>query len=406
MKIEVINTGSEIILGYVLNSHLGYLSTQLSELGLRITRQTSVPDGPMICDVIEEASQRSDVVFVTGGLGPTSDDMTRDALVRHFNAPLEFHPNIMEKIQAYFKQRNMSAPEIVRVQAMVPSGAVIMPNNCGTAPGLYFERDHKHVFCLPGPPRELRPMFEDYVLPILRRLIAHQAPFLQKVFRIIGVGESSVQDRIEDTLRQFENMAIGYCARPGEVDLRIGTTSPEDLDKASAIILEAFKDAIYATGTRTMEQVVIERATQAGIRLATAESCTGGLVAHRITSVPGASHVYQRGWVTYSNPAKVDELGVNSTTLDKHGAVSSAVAMEMAMGALQRSGADLAVSVTGVAGPTGGSPEKPIGLVYFGLATKDKNIFVEKHLTPARDVFKQMASQVALDLIRRELIYN
>lgn len=409
MKIELITTGSELILGYVLNTHIGYVSEKLMPLGLAISRNTTVPDGVIIREVVAEALERADIVIVTGGLGPTSDDITRDVLAELFSAPLEFTPEIWEAIHQRLCARNIPVMELMRSQAMVPRGAKWIPNEAGTAPGLHFHRGGKDIFCLPGPPNELHPMFDQQVLPaIAARVSKAEIPHLE-TYRIMGVGESRVQEMIETILRQkYTGIEIGYCARPGEVDLRLICKTPEHLAEAALLVAQTFGEDLYTSGQLGMEQVVVELARAAGKQLATAESCTGGLVAHRLTNVPGASAVLNRGWVTYSNEAKMDELRVRATTLEKHGAVSRETAHEMALGAIELSGADLAVSVTGIAGPSGGTPEKPVGLVYFGLAVRAGNSVKittqERRLAPRRELFKQMASQVALDFLRRALL--
>jgi nicotinamide-nucleotide amidase len=409
MIVEVINTGSELLIGQVLNTHLGYFSGQLLPLGVGVARAQIVPDGPAIEEAIRESLARADVVLVTGGLGPTSDDLTRDVVARMFHAPLEFHQEILDKIYAYFARRKVVPGELARMQAFVPRGAAILPNNHGSAPGLYLQRDGKHLFCLPGPPRELQPMFEDDALPILRRLFIGIPPLARKVLRVYGIGESFVQERVEAAILGIsDRIEIGYCARLGEVDLRLIAANDEWVKQAVITAREIFGDAIYAEDDATMEQTVINAARAKGKTIATAESCTGGLVAHRLTNIPGSSAVLQRGWVAYSNQAKLDELGVNAGTLQQCGAVSAQCAKEMALGALAISGCDLAVALTGIAGPGVGTPEKPVGTLYVGLAWKDANgeVQVESHpklLIPKRDDFKQSAAQFALNLLRLKL---
>jgi len=408
MKIEVLNTGSELLLGQVLNTHLGYISEKLLPLGLRIDRQATLPDGPAIRDALEESLSRADVIFLTGGLGPTSDDLTRDILADFFQIPLDFHADIHEQILAYFANRKLTPPDSVRVQALVPRGAVVLTNDFGTAPGLYLHREGKHVFCLPGPPKELRPMFENQVLPAIRGLVPDVIALQQKIWKVLGLGESMVQEMVEKQLRVFPGMEIGYCARPGEVDLRLISSSTTDLAAAEQIVRETLGSSIYAENGQSMEEVVVKLASSKRQTIATAESCTGGLVAHRLTNIPGASDVFLRGWVTYSDQSKIDELGVEQLTLRTHGAVSKETAAEMAGGALRHSRADIALSLTGIAGPGGGSAEKRVGLVYLGLArlvagqvTVD---VIEKHFGQPREIFKHMAAQHGLDLIRRALL--
>jgi nicotinamide-nucleotide amidase len=402
MRMELITTGSELLLGQVMNSHPGYLSGRLEAMGLSLARQTAVPDGrEAIREVLAEGWGRCDFLLVTGGLGPTSDDVTREVVAEFLGKPLEYHPEIHEKILAYFRSRNLTPPEMVKVQAMVPKGMVVLPNEHGTAPGLLWEENGKMLVLLPGPPRELAPMYEAYVEPRLRGSAGKAVG--TRILRVHGQGESFVQEKCEAKLRSMGVEEIGYCARPGEVDLRVKSAEVGLLERAVAKLREILGEAVYAEGRETMEEVVVKLARGKGVKLATAESCTGGLVANRITDVPGASEVFLGGWVTYSNEAKVRDLEVSEDSLRKYGAVSAAVAGEMAQGARKRSGADWAVSVTGIAGPGGGSPGKPVGLVYLGIAGEEGVETIEKKLVPERKTFKAMASQSALDLLRRKI---
>ncbi len=402
MRIELITTGSELLLGQVLNSHPGYLSGRLAMLGLELARQTAVPDGQKaITEVLGEAWKRADLVIVTGGLGPTSDDITREVVAEFFQKPLEYHGEIYEKILAYFRHRNLTPPELVKVQAMVPKGMEVLANEVGTAPGFWFEEKGKMLAVLPGPPRELAPMFEKGVEPKLRgRAKAAEGT---RILRVYGIGESFVQEKCEAELRKMGFAGVGYCARPGEVDVRLRSSDPARLESGAEFVRKSLGEAVYGEGAETMEEVVVRLARAGGVKLATAESCTGGLVASRITDVPGASDIFLGGWVTYANEAKVRELGVREETLKKYGAVSAAVAGEMAEGARKRAGADWAVSVTGIAGRGGGSPGKPVGLVYLGIAGSGSVETVEKKLVPERKTFKGMASQAALDLLRKKI---
>ena len=402
MRVELITTGSELLLGQVMNSHPGYLSGRLEAMGFSLARQTSVPDGrEAIGEVLRESWERCDVLLVTGGLGPTSDDMTREVTAEFLGKPLEYHPDIHEKILAYFRKRSLTPPEMVKVQALVPHGMQVLPNEHGTAPGLLWENGRKMLVLLPGPPRELGPMFEACVEPRLRASAG--AAVGTRILRVHGQGESFVQEKCEGKLRAMGLEEIGYCARPGEVDLRLKSADGVLLERAVVCVKEILGDAVYAEGGETMEEVVVRLARAQGVRLATAESCTGGLVANRITDVPGASEVLFAGWVTYSNEAKVRELGVREESLKKYGAVSAAVAAEMAEGARKRAGVEWAVSVTGIAGPGGGSPGKPVGLVYLGIAGSGGVETIEKKLVPERKTFKAMASQSALDLLRKKI---
>jgi nicotinamide-nucleotide amidase len=405
MRVVIINTGTELLLGRVSNTHLPFLAQSLLGLGLRVDRQLTVPDGAAIAETLREAMARADLVIVTGGLGPTSDDITRDAAAEAFGRKLIFHPEILDGIAAKFAKRNIPMNDLQRPQAMVPEGGVVLDNPAGTAPGLILDNGKTVAVLLPGPPGELRPMWENEALPWLRKRFAHAlAPVHEATLRILGLGETRVQILVEDEVKALGPLEIGYCARPGEVDLRFIAPDENLARKAAALARAKLGDAIYAEGGETMERAVVRLARAAGKTVATAESCTGGLVAGRITNVPGSSEMFRYGWVTYANEAKITELGVPAALLEKHGAVSAEVAQAMSEGALRRSGADLAVAVTGIAGPTGGTPEKPVGLVHFALAAKNgKTQALQKNLLPQRETFKYMASQIALDLLRRAL---
>ena len=406
MRVEIINTGTELLLGRVTNTHLGFLAQSLLGLGLRVERQVTVPDGVAIAEAIETAMARAEIILITGGLGPTTDDITREAVAETFGRKLEFHQEILDDIEGKFAKRKLDVTDMQRQQAMVPEGGTVLPNPNGTAPGFIVENDKNVAIVLPGPPRELRPMWTDSAVPWLRKRFADRLPPVHEVtLRLIGTGESKVQPLIEPDVHAFDPIEVGYCARPGEVDLRLIAPDEARLAKAVALARERLAAHIYAEGTETMEQAVVRLARAAKKMVATAESCTGGEVASRITDVPHSSEMFNYGWVTYANVTKMSELGVPANLLETHGAVSAEVAAAMAEGALQRSGADVAVSVTGIAGPTGGTPEKPVGLVYFGLAVKGgKTATHKRNLSVERTTFKGMAAQLALDFVRRVLV--
>lgn len=408
MNIEVLNTGSELLLGHVVNTHLPYLAQELFGFGLRVQRQETVPDGDAIRSTLAEALSRADLVIVTGGLGPTSDDITRDVAAALFGRTLIYHDDIYQRIRAYLSTRHVVISDLNKNQAMVPEGALVLENDFGTAPGLIIEDGGKAVVLLPGPPRELRPMWKNQVEPWLREklLSLKRPPVYERIWRIVAVGESRVQDMLEEPLKQIGAFEFGYCARAGEVDFRLITHDAPALEKANTFIREKLGDAIYAEGTQSMESVVVESAKAKGLTLATAESCTGGFVAHRLTNVSGASEVFHRGWVTYSNRAKVEELGVDPVFFESGnvGAVSSEVAKAMAEGARKTADADIAVALTGIAGPTGGTPDKPVGTVWIAVATRKETTSLRKVFSTDRETFKYMASQVALDAVRKAVI--
>jgi nicotinamide-nucleotide amidase len=405
MRVEIINTGTELLLGQVTTPHLGFLAQSLFGLGLRVERQVTVPDGVAIAEALKDAMSRAELIIVTGGLGPTSDDVTREAAAEAFGRKLIFHPEILEGIAAKFAARKFLMNDLQKAQAMVPEQGVVLQNLHGTAPGLIVPGEKTVAVLLPGPPRELRPMWENEALPWLRRhFAARLQPVHEITLRVLGLGETRVQILIEDAVRQLGEIEIGYCARPGEVDLRLLAPDPGLVQRAAELARSKLGDAVYAEGNESMEAAVVRLAAAAKKTVATAESCTGGMVAGKIANVPGSSAVFRYGWVTYANEAKTRELGVPAALIDKHGAVSPEVARAMAEGALQAAGADLAVAVTGIAGPGGGTPEKPVGLVHFALAARDRETqTLERNLSPDRQIFRAMAAQIALDLLRRAL---
>lgn len=437
MNVELINTGSELMLGRVLNTHQQWLCRRLADLGCVVTRQVAVADkADDIEHAVREALARTDVVITTGGLGPTSDDLTRDLIARMLGKPLREDPAIVAHIEHFFTTRKRAMPERTRVQALVPEGAVVLPNPNGTAPGLAMEvsedgrwkmedrsrsrrpssilhspssSSKKWLIMLPGPPRELRPMFADAVVPLLRRWLPPETEFVCCTLRTSGIGESIVQEKIGERLRRLveSGLNLGYCARVGEVDVRLaarGVNAPQLVRAAEAVVRQQLGAHIFGEENDELETVVVRLLTERKQTLALAESCTGGLIAHRVTNVPGASAVFLAGLVTYDNAAKQMLLGVHAETLVGHGAVSETVAREMAEGARRQTGADYALSVTGIAGPTGGTTAKPVGTVFLGLATR-RETFVERNFNPYdRETFKQATASQALELLRREIL--
>ncbi len=404
-RVEVLNTGSELLFGSVLNTHLAFLARRLFPLGMRVQRQTTVPDGDAIREAITQSASRCDIILVTGGLGPTSDDMTREIVAELTARPLQFDETIFEKIRERFARRGLTLTDRTARQAYVPEGAKVMPNDYGTAPGLYLPARDKipHLLLLPGPPRELCPMVDTYALPILRSLGGIH-DLHAKTYRMTGLGESQVEKQIGESLAVIQGLELGYCARMGEVDVRlIGPQSA--VESASIFIEKSLGPYIVTTEEKEIEEVVVGLLTSAKARLATAESCTGGLLASRITDVPGSSVVFLEGNVTYSNDAKVRTLGVSESLLSAVGAVSEEVARAMAEGALRRAGSQYALSTTGIAGPDGGTEKKPVGTVFIGLAVAGSETTVERAFFPTdRAFFKRICTQRALEMLRREIL--
>lgn len=408
MRIEILNTGSELLLGRVVNTHGAWLGTELFKLGLRVQRQTTVPDGPAIGAALAEILPHADAVLITGGLGPTSDDVTRDCAAELLGLPLVTDQRAMRSLEEFFAVRNRPMAAANLKQALAPAGAEVLPNPNGTAPGLYLPPGLSSgvacaLFLLPGPPRELQPMFHAEVVPRLVALARLAAPPGCLDLRFTGIGESDFHDAVDAALAAIPNLEVGYCARIGEVDLRL-IGPPAALAAGRTVVEASFAGDLVSDDGASLEETVVRMLSGRRLRLATAESCTGGLIAHRLTNVPGASEVFTHGFVTYANAAKTAVLGVSEELLATHGAVSEGVARAMAEGALRVSGADLAVAVTGIAGPTGGTPDKPVGTAWLAVARRGRNTTAQRIFQPRQRLdFKQSVSQSALDALRRRL---
>lgn len=409
LRIELLNTGSELLLGTVRDAHLSWFGKELFSLGLRISRQGTVPDGLPIRELLLEAFSRTDIVIVTGGLGPTTDDITREIVAELLGRPLHPHPVTLERIRERCRKRGFAFQERMGLQALVPEGAIVIPNDHGTAPGLHLpatqtaEGANPHVFLLPGPPSELQPMARSYVLPFLAGLVAGREQHDCRIYKVVGMGESLLEAKVGLELSKRGDIEVGYCARPNEVDFRL--IGPKAiLDEVEPLVLEAVGDHLVSSDDESMEEIIVKLLKASSSTLSTAESCTGGLMANRITNVPGASSVFMEGFVTYSNASKTELLGVPAELIATHGAVSEEVVRAMAEGALARSGTHFALATTGIAGPDGGTPEKPVGTVWLALAEQGKKTDAWKESIPKdRISFKQIATQSALNRLRKRL---
>ncbi len=419
MNIELINTGSELMLGRVVNSHHSWICRELAGLGCVVTRQVAVADSaPDIRAAVREALGRADLVIVTGGLGPTADDLTRDVIAELLGKKLREDPTIVARIEEFFAQRQRPMPPRTRVQALVPDGARVLANAHGTAPGLFMEAnpnpfqaggERSWLVMLPGPPRELRPMFTEQLIPLLRQKLPRPAAFACRTLKTTGLGESLVEEKIAGPLQPLTaaGLEVGYCAQVGAVEVRLlarGREAQTTVARAERIVRERIGQHVFGENDDQLETVVVRLLTERRQTLATAESCTGGQLANRVTNVPGASAVFLCGWVTYSNEAKERLLGVESGTLAAHGAVSEPVARAMAEGARHRGGVDYALAITGIAGPKGGTPEKPVGTVFIALAMERKTVVLNPVNPYDRETFKYVTSQQALELLRRSLL--
>ncbi len=418
MTIELINTGSELLLGFVLNTHQQWICRQLTDLGHTVSRQVAVPDGGHdIQQAVREALGRADLVITTGGLGPTCDDLTRDLIAQLLGRRLLHDEAVLQNIARFFAGRGRPMPERTKVEALVPEGATVLMNTNGTAPGLAIEVNPNPfrpdgrpslLVMLPGPPRELRPMFSQQVVPLLAQHFPQNEAFVCRTLKTTGIGESYMEERISAPLRHLTDagMDLGFCARVGEVDVRFVARGPQAammVTEAEAITRGRAGEHIFGEQDDLLESVLVRELTARGQKLALAESCTGGHIANRITNIPGASAILLAGFVTYANEAKMATLGVREETLKAHGAVSEPTAREMAEGARRVTGADYALSVTGIAGPGGGSDEKPVGTVFMALASA-KGTTVARHLNRFdRETFKYLTAQQVMMMLYREL---
>lgn len=406
MRVELINTGNELLLGTVVNTHLSFLGEELFGLGLRIQAQCTIPDGPEIRHAVSDAAARADLLIITGGLGPTQDDLTRDIIAELAEMPLEFQQSLMDHLEEYFSSRDYEMRENVKRQAQVPRGATILNNQWGTAPGLYLNPttgplQGKHLFLLPGPPRELRPMFESRVKPILENIYQPPEDRDIEVLRLVGIGESEVEHQLEPLLARLPDLELGFCSRPGEVDIRL-IGSREVVREARMATEKLLHEYIFTTSNQELHEAVVELLINLNLTLVTVESCTGGLLANRVTNVPGSSKVFLQGYVTYSNEAKAATLKVPKEFLSSYGAVSKETARAMADKARRLSKANYALATTGIAGPTGGTEDKPVGTVYIALSAKGRRTLINKYRFPTdRETFKFSTTQRALDILRR-----
>jgi nicotinamide-nucleotide amidase len=409
MRVALLNTGTELLLGDVQDAHLAFIAREILSLGLRIEERRTVGDTEAIRHTLAELFPRCEILFVTGGLGPTSDDITREMVADLLGLELEQSSELLASLRKRLRVRRIKwTPGIAR-QADVHAGAEVLPNRNGSAPGLYLRANinrqiqSPHLFLLPGPPRELQPMFRAFVMPILRSVVPDSALVERRVYKIANKGESLIEEAIGDRVLAIPGIELGYCARPGEVDVRI-VGKAKAIEQADAIIRSTLGTSIFSAADESLEEVIVKLLAQRNQTLAVAESCTGGLLANRITNVPGASAVFLAGYICYANQAKIGMLDVDPQLIEKHGAVSEKVARALAEHARACAKSDYALATTGVAGPSGGSPEKPVGTVYVALAASGETIAKKLFFPTDRETFKQIATQAALELLRRKLI--
>ncbi len=411
MVTELVCVGTELLLGNIVNTNAAFLSEKCALLGLSMYHQSVVGDNEgRLEELLHTALDRSDVVILSGGLGPTKDDLTKETAAKVMGMPLKEDVHSRERIEEYFK--NSSFKRITEnnwKQAMVPEGAIVLDNHNGTAPGLILEKNGKSMILLPGPPNELIPMFENQVAPYLRKLQPEM--ICSAMVKVVGSGESLVETEISDLIANQTNPTIATYAKTGEVDLRV-TAKAKSEEEADALIRpmvqelrRRFGKLIFTTEEKeTLPSVIVRTLTEKKLTLATAESCTGGMIAAKITDVPGASWIFREGFVTYSNEAKERLLGVRHETLETFGAVSQETAKEMAEGGARAAEADICLSVTGIAGPDGGTKEKPVGLVYIGCCYQGITKVEELHLKGNRGKIRENAAVKALTLLWKCLV--
>ncbi|MGI6254095.1 MAG: competence/damage-inducible protein A [Acutalibacter sp.] len=407
MNAEIISVGTELLLGQVVNLDTAIVAQELSALGINLLYSAVVGDNvERLKHAVDTAISRSDLLIMTGGLGPTTDDLTKETTAACAGKKLKLHQPSLDRIQNYFNERHVS--ENQEKQAWLPEGCTVFQNDNGTAPGCAFQAENGcTVIMLPGPPSELTPMLNNYVVPFLKKeqeyvIVSHNV-------HIYGRGEAPVAQMLDD-LMDGENPTLAPYAKEGECYMRVTAKarSEEEADRMCQPLIEEIKrrvgDYVYSVDVETLEELVVSELKAQGKKLATAESCTGGLLSKRITDVPGSSEVFEMGCVTYANQAKEDLLSVSHETLEKYGAVSPQTAREMAEGIVRRSGSDLGIGITGIAGPDGGTAEKPVGLIYIALSDGEHTWVTKRSpigRTKSREWHRHCAASQALDMVRR-----
>lgn len=409
MRAEILAVGTELLLGDIVNTNAQYLSRRLADMGMHMYYQTVVGDNAeRLKSAYELAFSRANLVITTGGLGPTNDDITKEIAAQYFDKQLIPDAQSLKKIEDFFDRLGRPLTAGNRKQAYFPEESIILQNDHGTAPGCIISENGKILILLPGPPREMVLMFENYVIPYLRQY--QDGVLISRVLRVLGAGESHMEEMVKDIIASQINPTIAPYAKEGEVILRI-TVKASNEEEAEKLILpveqkirERLGDNVYASGDTTIEEVVAKMLIDKKLTIATAESCTGGLIASRLINYPGISSVFMEGAVTYSNEAKMNRLGVKKSTLEKFGAVSEQTAGEMAEGIARTGKTDIGLSVTGIAGPEGGTDEKPVGLVYVGLYIKGTVKTKKLNLWGGRQNIRNRTVIHALDWLRRELL--
>ena len=412
MNAEILCVGTEILLGDIINTNAAYIAKELAAMGIGCYYQSVVGDNPdRLLECLRLGFSRADIIIMTGGLGPTYDDLTKETVAKYFGLPMRLNPPAYDAITAFFGKIGREMTPNNAKQAMMPEGAVVFPNDRGTAPGLAVEQNGKTAILLPGPPGEMTAMFEKRARPYLQGRSGRC--FVSRAVHLFGIGESSAENMLPQRLKDMQNPTVAPYAKEGEVRLRVtaSAASETEAEKLLAPVVEElrniFNKNVYGVDMGSLQNALVRELIRQGKTIAVAESCTGGLIASRITDIPGASGVFGYGFSTYANESKIKLLGVMPGTLERFGAVSRETAAEMACGARKVSGADIAVSVTGVAGPDGGTEEKPVGLVWVGVSTKDGTETHELRLSRGyagdRGIIRNMAAMNAMNYALRAL---
>lgn len=410
MRAEVLSVGTELLLGQITDSNAAYLAGVLAEAGVDLFfKQTVGDNSTRVQQAVRLALSRADLVLMTGGLGPTEDDLTVEAVAAALDLPLVRNPQVAERIRRFFETRRLSAPESVYKQALIPQGAQVISNRRGTAPGVVITHDATTIVIMPGVPVEMEGMVEDFLIPWLRERTG-EVVIRSRVLKVTGLGESAVEERIKDLLHMPAPTIAPY-AKLGEVHLRVTAKGApalvmEHLAAGEVAVRIRLGDLVFGTDDETLEEVTGRLLLARGQTVAVAESCTGGLIADRLTNIPGSSAYFLSCVVAYSNAAKTTLLGVSPDVLETHGAVSGAVAQAMAHGVREQAGSDIGLGVTGIAGPSGGSAQKPVGLVYVALADGETETVREWRFgrRSGRRGIKYLSTQVAIDLLRTHLL--
>ncbi len=415
MKAHLLTIGDELLIGQTVNTNAAWLGEQLSLLGLHVARATTVGDQEdVLREALDDAFDTADLVITTGGLGPTHDDITKKVVAHYLNQPLREHEGILEQLRDYYARTGRDIPEAARGLALVPADFDLLENPVGTAPGLWFagsvDGRERLLAVLPGVPQEMKGIVRDALIPRLKTRGDLQT-VVHRTLLTTGIGESSLQEKIGDIVEDLrESVHLAYLPSTSGVRLRLtafGSSRSEaeaHLQAVEARLRERAGKYIFGTGDDTLEGVLGAMLTERGLTLATAESCTGGFVAHRLTNVSGSSAYFVGSVVSYANAVKRNQLGVSAAALEEYGAVSEPVARQMARGVREALGTDIGIATTGIAGPTGGTPDKPVGTLWLGYADADTTRAVELHFTQDRTLNKELFSTSALELIRRQLL--